>query len=223
MKKIVALSLLAVTLAGTSAFGQGYFVISSGKSQVWDGFSTGVAHTSTSVDVAFLWGASTATPLVASLLTQTPTSGINGTTESYTVAQAWTAILNDPNFTLAVYGAGANIGNTVIATSAGNGVITANGGTSFGVQGTTAGVTYNVYEISWNAAYATPGAAQTAGSAVGWSSVITDTPGTSTQTGLATLAPAQFGTFIPAVVPEPGTLALAALGGAAMLFIRRKK
>jgi hypothetical protein len=224
MKKIIVLSLFAGSLFATSAFGQGYLQLQLANSTVYDGFTTaGVSTRSSNVDAALFWApASTASP-VAGLLASTPTAGNSTTTESYTVAQAWADILNG-TFTLAL---NASTGNSqVIQTTTTRGAVNYLAGSSFGLNGTTPGETITVMLVSWNALYATPTAAQTAGSAIGWSAPLQFTLGLS-PTDINNTSPGigAFGTFIPNVVvtPEPGTLALAALGGAAMLFIRRKK
>jgi hypothetical protein len=223
MKKIIAISMLAGTLAGLSAFGQGYFAFTSGKSQAWDGFSTaGSSHVGATVDVAFLWATNAPTPSVNALLTSTPTAGNNTTAESYTVAQAWSDILTDPNFHLAVDATTANAGNVAVATTSGTGVVSYNGGFAFGVTGTVAGGNYSVFEISWNSAFATPSLASTGSSAVGWGPVFSYVP--AVQTGTApTFTESDFGTFVPVAVPEPTTMALAGLGSLAALLFRRKK
>jgi hypothetical protein len=225
MKKIIAISMLAATLAGSSAFGQGYFAFTGGKSQAWDGFTTpGTSVADASVDVAFLWATGTPTPSVDALLTTTPHTANSTTAESYTVAQAWSDILTDPNFHLAVDATTANAGNVAVAQTLASpvGSVNYNSGFAFGVTGTTAGVTYSVFEISWNSAFATPSTASTGGSAVGWGPVFSYVP--AVQTGLApSFTEADFGTFVPAAVPEPSTMALAGLGSLAALLFRRKK
>jgi hypothetical protein len=224
MKKIIALSVLAATIASTSAFGQGYFILNSGKSQAYDGFTTpGVSAPASTMNVAFLWAAASTTPTVSTLLASTPTTGNSTTLESYTVAQAWADILNG-QFTFAVNSSTASL---VTATTTSTGVVSYNGGQSFGVVGTSPTTAYTVYEIAWSSAYATPALAAAAngglGSAVGWSPALQYTAATATDQTQTAMGFSKYGVFIPATVPEPGTLALAALGGAAMLFIRRKK
>src|SRR5208282_1060153 len=98
MKKNIVIASLITSFAALSAFGQGYFQFTSGKSQVYDLFS-GPSHTSTDVDVAFLWAPSGDVPLVDSILVSTPTNG--GLGLGGTIA-GWTAILSDPNFQFAV-------------------------------------------------------------------------------------------------------------------------
>jgi len=223
MKKILAIGFLAASFVAPSAFGQGYFQFTTGKSQAYDGFTTaGTSALSSNVRVSFLWApAATATPMpVAS----TPTTGNSLTSASYDVATAWAAINNNSDsWTLAVNQTGGNV--LVQTLTAANGGISYFGGAGFGVQGTSAG-TYSIMMISWNGAYADPTAAALAGSAVGWSSVFQyNAVGAANDPGIANMAgkAAGFGTFVPAAVPEPGTMALAALGGASLLLFRRRK
>jgi hypothetical protein len=222
MKKIIAISMLTVSLAATSAFAQGYFTFQTGKSQAWDGFTTsGVSTLGATVDTSFLWEAGTvASPMP---IAQSPITGTSQTTAAsvgYTAAQAWNAILTG-GFTIAQNAGNANA--TVVQLTAANGGIAYNGGVSFGVTGTSPSTTYSLFLISWNSAFATPQLAAAAGAAVGWSSVFQQASLTSIGTGpnFTGLAP-QFGTFIPAV-PEPATIALAGLGGLSLLALRRKK
>jgi hypothetical protein len=220
MKKIIAISMVAVSLMATSAFSQGYFVFSSGKSQVYDGFTTaGASALSSHVDIALFWavGNNVVSPMP---IASTPTTGNNTTLEAFSAAQAWTDILNG-TFTEAQSNA---IGGPALAVSSTTGVVKIDGGATFDINGTSASSPYTLMLVSWNSAYANPLAAQAAGSAIGWSTTVNYTSGASITDGtIGTPALAGFGTFIPATAPEPGTLALAALGGAAMLFIRRKK
>lgn len=222
MKKILAITILAATFAAGSAFAQGYVLLSSGKSQVYDGFTTaGSSALTSNVKVAFLWAAaSTTTPMP---IASTPTAGNSTTSESYTVASAWNALLNTAGWTLAIDATTANSGNPAISQSSTTGSVKYNSGSTFGVTGTSPTTTYSVLEFSWNAAYATPSLAQAAGSAVGWSSVIQYTFSTASDQTQVNMPFAGYGTFIPASVPEPGTMALAALGGASLLLFRRRK
>jgi hypothetical protein len=225
MKKLIALTAIAASLAGSSAFGQGYFQFTSGKSQVYDGSGTAAAL-DTAIDVAFYWGAAATTPAVDALATQSSKTGNNSTTAiqaGYTAATAWTAILNDANFTLAV-----NSGTSaaVVTPTSSTGAISYSGGGSFGVTGTSPGTTYTIYEVSWLAADgATPAAAAADGSPIGWSAPLQYGAVISigTPQSMAGGAFASFGTFSPVVVPEPTTLALAGLSGASLLLFRRKK
>jgi hypothetical protein len=224
MKKIIALTLVTASLAATSAFGQGWISLSSSRSQVYDGFTTaGTAALNTgTIDVGLFWAANATANPMASLLASTPTSGNSTTTESYTVSQAWTTLLSASGWTLAQNAQNGN--SSVISPTATKGSVSYNSGNNFDITGTTAGASYAFLEVSWNAAYATPTLAQAAGSAIGWSYMASLATGISS-TDLNTTSPtfANYGTFVPAVIPEPTTLALAALGGAAMLMIRRKK
>ena len=101
-----------------------------------------------------------------------------------------------------------------------------NGGASFDITGTSVSTAYTLMLVSWNGSlYSTLAAAEAAGNgAIGFSAPIQYTSGTGPTDNTVASAPfAQFGTFVPAIVPEPGTMALAALGGASLLLFRRKK
>ena len=221
MKKIITLSLVAVSLAATSSFAQGYFQFTSSKSQAYDGFTTaGVSTLAATVNTSFLWAPASTVPHIASLLASTPKTGNSTTQEAYSVATAWSTIL-DGQFNVAT---NSGTGAVVTYTTSSTGVINYNSGNSFGVANTSSSTTYTIYEISWPSTYATPAAAQTAGAAVGWSTPLqyaaVNNLGTA-QTMVGSFA--SFGTFVPAPVPEPATMALAAIGGASLLLFRRRK
>jgi len=217
MKKLVLISTLIATFAGLSAFGQGYFLFTTGKSQVWNGLGATATPNSTAIDVAFLWSAGATAPDVSAILSSVPTSATTGNTV-WSASAAWSDILNDPNYTLALNNTSGLVAS-VAATA--NGAINYNSGTAVGIANTSVGTLYHVYEIAWNGAYATPALASAANAAVGWSSVFTYTAYafTATPTGFTGLAP-QFGTG--GIVPEPTTMALAGLGGLALLAFRRR-
>ena len=211
MKRISVITSLVVSVAGFSAFGQGYFEFSTGKSQAWDE----TAHTSSTIDVAFLWGAQGAVPEVETLANGVPTTGT-----FLNPAVAWTAILYDPNFQLAVNSGAGNSLASVLCTSAGG--ISYNGGNAFaGPLATSPGVTYTLFMISWNSAYATPALAAAANTFLGWSQAFdyTATALTASPNNMVGITPP----FGMVVMPEPATMALAGLGGVSWWLFRRRK
>jgi hypothetical protein len=223
MKNIIGLSLFTLSLAATAAFGQGYFLFTSAKSQVYDGFTTsGVSTIAATVNTSFLWAPANTVPTVDSFLTSMPTTANSSTFTTFTVAQAWAAILNG-QFNLAT---NATTGTLVKQLSASNGTVIYNSGSSFPVTGTAPDTTYTVYLIGWDANYATPALAAAAngglGAAVGWSLPFQYSAGQWFYT-LPNVIPFgnNFGTLPP--VPEPATLTLAALGGLSLLAFRRRK
>lgn len=214
MKKTLALITLALTLSGLSALGQGYFQFSGPARGVWDGFSLGLApHLAATMKVGFLWGPTNATPLVSSIAISSPTnSNIPGFGNS--------AILNDPNFQLAV---DANTSALASVTNLANGgwsYLTTGGFSAFPVSGTVARDAYKVFVIAWRKDYATPQEATAAGFPLGWSNAFIYNSVDSIGTPL-TFASSGFVPF-GIVIPEPSSFALASLGGFALLLIRRR-
>jgi hypothetical protein len=224
MKKIIALTLVASSLAAASAFGQGYIQLVSGRTAVFDGFTTpGSGLSDTKVDVAlFISSSTSAAPTVEGLANGTATSG----TASFSTTTAWNDIVNDPNFALAVDQA--TSAGVVFATTT-KGAATYSGGASFGIVGTGTSANYSFFEVSWDGAlYATLAAAEAASSnpndAIGWSPVVNNFGPLSGAVNTVYPIPtfSSFGTLL-AATPEPGTLALAGLGGLSLLAFRRKK
>ncbi len=219
MKRLSAIITFVSICTAFSSFGQGYFQFQTGKSQVWDGFSSFASQLSSTVDVAFLWGAQGAVPQVAAIANGVPSTAttINVT---WTASAAWTAILNDPNFTFAVNSGAGNSLASALCTTAGG--INYNGGIAFaGPLATSPGSTYTLFMIGWDATYATPALAQASNAAVGWSQTFnyTATAFTASPNSMTGLTPA----FGVVGIPEPATLALAGLGGVAFLLLRRRK
>src|SRR5262245_57538691 len=95
MKKFfLTLTIGTTLLSSLPAFGQqGYVFFSGAVRGVWDNWTTGVPHTAATNRMAFLYGSGS--PLVDSYLPFVATNQVGGIP-----AGAWSAILNDPNFTL---------------------------------------------------------------------------------------------------------------------------
>ena len=216
-KAILAIALVAT---GLSSFGQGYFLFTTGTRQVWDTIAgTPVTYKpDAGLNVAFLWAPSGTTAAITGLAASSTTNG----TTSVSYATAWNDILGaNGGYTLAV-----NNGTsaTVVQTTSSVGGISYNSANTFAVTGTTGGSVYSVYAIAWSNAYSTPQAAQTAGAAVGWSSVFSYSAGngsSSTPLSFSVSGLTPFG-LAGAPVPEPGTIALAGMGIASLLAFRRR-
>jgi len=225
MKKLI-ISSLCIAFVGLSAYGQGYMAFASSKSEVYLSGTVGGGAAST-LDVSFLWGLNNDASAIAGLtgMAAVGTGMTNGTPEAWSlgtgsqVGTAWYDILNDPNYALA-QNASAGNANPV-------GIVAANGGFSFGnvpVNGSTPDTTYYAFEISWLAADgATPALAAAAGSPLGWSAVFSYSLRAASETAGPNPVEPQFGTFLPAPIPEPATIGLGALGGLALLIFRRRK
>ena len=217
MKKILALVTLAFTLSGLlSALGQeGYFFFNSGSARsIWDGFTSDHMQLAATMRVAFLWGQTNATPIISTIQISTPTNSA-----SEVGFDAWTPILNDPNFHLAVDATTSSLASN---TNLANGVFNyapPTGGSFVRVSGTVPG-DYKLFVIGWDKTFATPQMAAAAGSVVGWSNPFIYTAADN----LSTASSFKASGFIPfgVSVPEPSSFALASLGGFALLLIRRR-
>jgi hypothetical protein len=219
MKKLLTIATMAATLAGISAFGQGYFLLGGNAGAVWTSPSLpgGPARGPAVYDVALLWAPGNGvTPAVDSIMASTPTNFAG----SVSATAAWNAILTDGNFQLAYNN---NTALPVQSGTGGNGNFAYNGAGTFPISGTaSAGGSATLFLIAWSNAYATPALAQAAGSILGWSAPFNysytsqiGTPGS--------IAAAGFAPFGVVGVPEPTTMALAGLAGLSLLLFRRRK
>ncbi len=224
MNKFISIASLIASFSCVSAFGQlqGYALFDARPFTVWEGFTAPTLSQLTpasAVNEAFLWGPSGDVPMVESILNGVPTNStvLNST---WSVAAAWTDILNDPNFTLGVNN---NSGAVAVASSSRLGGIEYGDGT-FPVTGTTAsnqfaGSTYTFFVIGWDANYSTPQSAAAASAAVGWSQPFSYT--VEGPIGTPPVMPVvPFG--IAGIIPEPSTIELAVLGGLSLLWFRRR-
>ena len=209
---------MAATLAGISAFGQGYFLLGGNAGAVWTSPSAGGPSRGPAVyDVALLWAAgSSVTPAVDSIMPSTPTNFAG----SINATAAWNAILSDGNFQLAYNN---NTALPVQTVDGANGNFAYNAATSFPISGTSAsGGSATLFIIAWSNAYATPALAQAAGSILGWSAPFNYSYTSVIGTPLS-IAASGFAPFGVAGVPEPTTMALAGLAGLSLLLFRRRK
>jgi hypothetical protein len=211
MKKL--LGIMAVCALTASAFAQGTVVFQN---------STGLVKQWTSASDATLVSATKGNAMVdlitaaagVSLANPLGTLGAQGFTPAYTTLTAFLA---------------ANAGWTsqlVGPVGAANGLF--NNGT-VSLTGIANGATANYLIIGWNGTAATYDAAVSGGAWLGTSGTATTTTGdpSTTPPGVAVSLKTTFGglTLAPQVgaIPEPSTFALAGLGAAAMLILRRRK
>ena len=221
MKKILLIATTVVALSGLTSMGQGYIAFQTPTRGMWDLFTPANAGTpklAATMNLTFLWG--TGSALISGIGATTPTNNL-ASQPIFTPAQAWNAILTDPNYRL---GQDQNVANAnPILANAANGAASYMSAASFPLNASPAGGTVGVYVIGWDKAFATPAAAQAAGSAVGWSPIFQDALGASSIATVSTFAASGFVPFGVPAVPEPTTFALAGLGMAAMLVSRRRK
>ena len=216
MKTIVGVASVIASFISLTAFGQGYAYFSGVKGTVWDGFTMPtIAQRTSNVNVSFLWGQQGSMPVVESILgggVPTNTTFLNATYSPYL---AWSDILSDPDFTLAM---NANSGLAVVTRTTTAGAFAYNSGAGFQLVGTSPGNSYTLFVIGWDANYATPNLAAAAGAAVGWSTAFDYTVTTFTAIPNSMTVTA-FGT---AGVPEPAALAVGGLAGLLLCWRRRR-
>jgi hypothetical protein len=203
MKKLI-LSVTALAACSVGAYAQGVIYFSSTSATSPNGLISinGALDTTTDIN-AELMGSSTGTAgsftPVAELLLSSSNQSNDGTPGF------------DPSDVLAAAGD---------ITFKHNGTLLDNSGSFFGIAGAAAGSTEFFEVAGWTGAYDTYAAAQAAGQSVGTSAAFSEVLGASTSPILSTL------TTMPSLnlvsVPEPSTLAMAGVGMASMLFLRRK-
>jgi hypothetical protein len=211
MKKFfLSLTIGTALLSTLPALGQGYVQFSSATRGTWDDWSTpGFFHVAATNRVAFLYGSGT--PLVDSYMPFVPTNQLA------VPAGAWSAILNDPNFTLAT---NSDTGLLISQLCGASGSWNVTG--TQPVVGTVVNQTYQIYVIGWDGNYPDPQSAAAASAAVGWSDVFSYTTvsviGTPLSMPASGLLP-----FGVTVVPEPTTFTLGGLGAVVWFSLRRSK
>ena len=227
-KQIIALS-VALLATVSSSFAQGYVTVATGNNYVWNEFTTLGSGVKGNADVAIAvyWAPSGTVDPRSAVGTQFPA----GATQSVATNQV-TSITGQANINSTMTGAGFtlatvyNSGGTVISQTIG-----ATGNINYGqtqIQGMTGNTTYELVVVGWNASAG--GASALTGhtyTAIGWSNPFNYTAGAASgdTSALATFnadGMVKFG-VAPSGVPEPGTMALAALGGASLLLFRRRK
>ena len=216
MKKVLALAALVGVSFG--AFGQGFiFQSTKGQGVYFTPESGAYGIGNNTITVGFMFGA----PSITSAIGAGLATNYNGSALSSSV---WTTILGDSNFQLAT-NSGSVVSVAVNNSGLTQGGYNYNGGNAFVPANTTAGNTYSVFAIAWSSAYATPLLAAQNNSFLGWSSVFqyASSPNSSSAPPTFAFAGIQPFGIATLAVPEPGTLALAALGGASLLLFRRRK
>jgi len=230
-KQLVVITALAAT--ALSVFGQGFVTLSTSTHKFYDEFTTAGSgiYSAANVDYALYWAPTTATDPLSAIGSQ---FGAGATTPNLQVATNGVAsipqtfanlntLLTGAGFTLGLNGAAIAGGTTTAAASAGYG--------QFQLANTTAGNTYQLIVVGWNASAGLSAIQTGAYTAIGWSNPFNYITGAnaSDPNGTAAVTSAgfmnAFGVAPLATVPtpEPATLALAGLGGASLLLFRRKK
>jgi len=232
MKKQLAIISTILATAGMSAFGQGFITFSTSTHELFDEFTTAggggtpLYPANGALDVTFLWaatGTQDTLPTVGTLLSGKgggSTAGevaTNGVTSIAPTAIGAISNLLSSGWSLAsVAGGSAEV--STVANSTGS--ISAG---QFQLAGSTAGSTYEIIVIAWNASSAS-GYASAAD--IGWSNPFNYLTGAAAtdpngQVAFSSSGMNQFGVAAVQSVPEPASLALAGLGGLSTLFLRR--
>jgi hypothetical protein len=240
MKKIV-LTITAITALASSSFAQGLIFFSGGSAastristnSVVGGPSGGAASTTAPVAGTYYYALFVSTANTASGSTSTAIDG-NNSNYVFDNSSGWTLVGIAQNTAQAGRFGAVSQGSTS-GSQAG-----INGDGSLSVPSIAGGTSVHTVVVGWSANVATTlsgliawydGGANTQGyigqSAIGSGLALGDGALVSTSNAMGTQA-GQVGGFLlgltnPTIIPEPGTMALAGLGGLSLLAFRRKK
>ncbi|HEY1789511.1 MAG TPA: PEP-CTERM sorting domain-containing protein [Verrucomicrobiae bacterium] len=232
MKKLIVIIATAIAVGGVSSFGQDWMSFALPNATIW--FNQGPqtpsmpAANAGTVNAVLLYSTIGAADQLPSEGTE---FGLRGT--GVALDQVATNALDinvDPfveieemlssGWSIAVDAA---TGTNAVAndTAAGKGGLLYNGGVPFEVQGVNLASGSSIEEVVLG--YNAGASSWTAVTGIGWSNPFQNTVGTSAGDPFATATQSLANQFAVVISPEPSTLALAGLGGLAILFLRRRK
>jgi len=211
MKKTL-LAIAAVAMMTASSFAQGNIVIADGPRGIWD-ITSGTPVFGGALNWSLLAGPASTALTVGNIMASVPTN--NST--AYSSTTAWSDITGQSGFFQVDGTNGAAIQGVIGAT----GGISYNAGAAYQAANLTGGTAYTFYIVAYS------GGTYGSGT-VGWSAAFQYTPATGINTpnggvSMAGSGLSPFGVGAIAASPEPTTIALAGLGGLALLGLRRRK
>jgi len=210
MKKTL-LAIAAVAMVAASSFAQGNILIADSARGVWN--TTGTPLFGGGLDWTLIAGPAATAPTVESIMNGVPTNNATGINAS----TAWSDITGQGGF----FQVDGTNGLAVQGVVASNGGIAYNNAGAYQAANLTGGTTYTFYLVAYTAGSYGSGL-------VGWSQAFQYTPATGINTpdGGDSMVQAglnPFGAGPIVASPEPTTIALAGLGGLALLGLRRRK
>lgn len=223
MKKIIIIAALVVV--GIGSYAQGNVSVAGAVGGVWNNYTTPGTPVTTAGGfyVSLLFAPDNSVSALSAI--SSTGSATNGTT-SYSATTAWNDISSDLSSGWFVLDGTSGSALSIAASGPLKGTFSYNSGSSWAAANITAGTTYEVYEIAWASGYTTEAAALAADAYVGWSTVFTYTPTSGANQPTAISPGNNVGYYSiggAAATPEPTTIALAGLGIAGLVALRRKK
>jgi len=217
MKKIL---ILAATLAVTSvsSYAQGFISWAGSVHFLVNNFTTPGTPTYTSgIDVGLLFYTGSAPAFTSTFSATNGAAGVSST--------AWASLLQNA---IVVDGAPSLSSTPAVIGDAGAGSFSYNAGSAWNALNVTGGQTYTGVEVAWSTAggtITTLAQAAAANATLGWTAAFSYTPSTTSTsvTALNSTLDGPIGVNGVVATPEPTTIALAGLGGIALLGLRRKK
>jgi hypothetical protein len=225
MKKTLIIATMAA-LTAVSSYGQGWLNFQGFLHNTANNYTTpGTVTYNAGINVELFFATAGKASAVSAIAASSSPA-----TLTYTTKTAWADIMGDSLFQ-AVQGTG-GAGTVAQFASAANGGGVYNASKAYGAGNLVGGTTYSMYEVAWFAGtagqYTTLALAAAAngnnGTYVGWSQVFSYNALTSGNPAPTLFANTFVGLFdVGGTIPEPTTMALAGLGGLAMLMFRRRK
>jgi hypothetical protein len=221
MKKSLIIAAIAA-FTTVSSYGQGGYIDFQGfLHNVANNWTTpGTISYTTGIDVELFYAPSGTTSPFSNIASSSSPASL-----AYDPATAWDDITGQSAFQ-AVDGSG-GAGTVAMFSDSATGGGAYNGAAAYKAGNLVGGTTYSFLEVAWwtgySGQYTTLAEAAAADSYVGWSQVFSYNALTSGNPAPRVFTGSLVGNYDVGGVPEPSTLALAGLGGLALLVFRRRK
>jgi len=213
MKNII-LILVALTLTVTGSFAQGYFLFTASKGAIWDNPGGNWQYSAGDVYTTFLWANSLS--FNGGIPTNSSTMGSWSTVRSLLQSGASIAVNANTSTEVSV------LSNTSNLSKGGINYLSSS---SFPVANTIGGNSYQIIPVAWlaNGGSTLSTAMASSSTFLGYGNSFTYASGASSLATVSSFTTAGMIPFGVVITPEPTPIALAVLGAATMLSVRKKQ